>query len=285
MTDNYPSEPYPVGGSGSTGIPSTPVPPVVGAPPVTGTSHDTGSDSSSSTGGSMTDTAKEQAKNVGGSAADAAKNVGGTAADSAKGVASTAKEEAGHVASTAKRQAKDLVHETRAQLTEQAGAQQEKVASGLHALSDELRGMADSSTEPGIAADLVSQAASRASGVATWLEDRDPGSLLEEVKNYARRKPGTFIAVAAVAGVLAGRLTRSLVSEAKDSAADGATSSSSTPDASTATPGYDATATTAHATPTSYTPPTSTDSVGGVAGAPVYGTPGTGAGNPAGGAY
>lgn len=283
MTDNYPSDPYPVGGAGSTGIPSTPVPPVVGTPPVTGSSQGTSSDSS--TGGSTTDTAKEQAKNVGSSAADAAKNVGGTAADSAKDVASTAKEEVGRVASTAKRQAKDLVQETRSQLTEQAGVQQQKVATGLHSLSDELRGMADSSDEPGIAADLVSQAASRASGVATWLEDRDPGSLLEEVKNYARRKPGTFIAVAAVAGVLAGRLTRSLVSEAKDSAAAEATSGSTGTDSATSVPGVDTTTTTAYATPTSYTPPTSTDSVGGVTGAPVYGTPGTAAGNPSTGAY
>ncbi|RWZ61478.1 hypothetical protein ELQ92_10860 [Labedella populi] len=282
MTDNYPSEPYPVGGAGTTGVPSTPVPPVVGAAPVgAGETPSTGHDSSSS--GGTADAAKEQAKNVGSTAADSAKNVGSTAADSAKNVASTAKEEAGHVASTAKRQAKDLVHETRSQLTEQAGAQQQKVATGLHSLSDELRGMADSSSEPGIAADLVSQAASRASGVATWLEDRDPGSLLEEVKNYARRKPGTFIAVAAVAGVLAGRLTRSLVSEAKDSAAEEAGTGSSTSGSAT---GADAATSTTHAAPTSYTPPSSTGAVGGaVSGAPVYGSPGTAAGNPSTGAY
>lgn len=276
MTDNYPSEPYPVGGAGTTGVPSTPVPPVVGAPPVGGGSTpNTGSTSDS---GSTADTAKEQAKNVGSSAADAAKNVGGTAADSAKGVASTAKEEAGRVASTAKRQAKDLVHETRSQLTEQAGAQQEKVASGLHALSDELRGMADSSSEPGIAADLVSQAASRASGVATWLEDRDPGSLLDEVKNYARRKPGTFIAVAAVAGVLAGRLTRSLVSEAKDAKAEeeaGSVDTDLTSGSYTTPPAYTA--------PPAYTTPTTDPVGGGVPTPPVYGTPATG--NPATGAY
>jgi hypothetical protein len=36
------------------------------------------------------------------------------------------------------------------------------------------------------------------------------------VKSYARRNPGTFIAVAAVAGALAGRLTRSVASGAPD---------------------------------------------------------------------
>ncbi len=269
MTDNYPSEPYPASGAGTTGIPSTPVPPVVGAPPVSG-SQSTGTGSSTS-GGGTTDTVKEQASNLGSSAAESAKNVGSTAADSAKDVASTAKDEAGRVASTAKRQAKDLVHETRSQLSEQAGAQQQKVASGLHALSDELRGMADSSSEPGVAADLVSQAASRAQGVASWLEGRDPGTLLEDVKNYARRKPGTFIAIAAVAGVVAGRLTRSLVSEAKDSAADEAAASAPTPTPSTSTVG-------------SYTASAPADTVGGAAVTPpVYGAPATG--TPATGAY
>jgi hypothetical protein len=242
MTDNYPSEPYPASGTGVTGVtPATTPPPAYGTTDTLGTTDST----SDSSVGSAKDTAKEQAANV-----------GQTAASSAKDVASTAKEEATKVASTAKRQAKDLVHETRSQLSEQAGAQQQKVASGLHSLSDELRGMADSSSEPGIASDLVSQVASRAGSVATWLEDRDPGSLLEEFKGFARRKPGTFIAVAAVAGVLAGRLTRSLVTEAKESAE----AADSTPVATTDT----------------YTTPT-TDTYGVAPTTPVYGSTGYGA--------
>src|SRR4029077_10670527 len=51
---------------------------------------------------------------------------------------------------------------------------------------------------------------------AGWLADRDPGALLDEVRSFARRKPGTYLAIALGAGVLAGRLTRGLTAPADD---------------------------------------------------------------------
>ncbi|HXH34152.1 MAG TPA: hypothetical protein VNJ54_07030 [Plantibacter sp.] len=158
---------------------------------------------------------------------DTAKEQAGQLADSAKAsaseVAQSAKSAATDVAGEAKRQAKDLLHESRTELIDQAGAQQQRVAAGLRSLGDELGGMARSSEQPGVAADLVSQAASRADSVASWLDARDPGSLLSEVKDFARRSPGTFIGLAALAGVVAGRLAKNLAADAKDEA----TSSSS----------------------------------------------------------
>ena len=141
-----------------------------------------------------------------------------TAADSAQNVAETAKSEAANVASEAKANAKDLLQQARHDLTEQASAQQQKVASGLRSVSDELHAMARASDQPGVATDLVRQAAERSSSVAAWLDGRDPGSLLNEVKSFARQRPGTFLLLAAGAGVLAGRLTRSLSAGAPESA-------------------------------------------------------------------
>jgi uncharacterized protein YjbJ (UPF0337 family) len=168
------------------------------------------------------DTAREQAGQVGHDTAEAARDVAGTAKDEAANVAGTTKEEVGKVAGESRKQAKALFDEAREQLTEQAGVQQERVASGLHSIGDELTRMAESSDQQGIAGDLVSQAATRASDAAAWLDGRDPGSLLTEVRNFARRRPGTFIAVSAVAGLVAGRLVKSLASEAKDEKADAA---------------------------------------------------------------
>ena len=159
-------------------------------------------------GSSRTDAAKDEA-------ADVAR----TAADSAQRLAETAKTEAAHVASEAKANAKDLLYQARSDLTEQAGAQQQKVANGLRSVSDELHAMAQASNQPGVASDLVRQAAERSSDVATWLDGRDPGSLLNEVKSFARQRPGTFLLLAAGAGVLAGRLTRSLGAGAPESTA------------------------------------------------------------------
>ena len=155
--------------------------------------------------GSTADVAREQASRV----AD-------TAAQSGQHVASVAKDEAAGVVDEAKYQAKDLLNQAQGALRDQAAQQQDRVASGLRSVADELSQMASSSQTQGMATDLVRQAADRAHSVASWLGQRDPGSLLGEVKSYARRNPGTFIAIAAVAGVVAGRLTRSLTSGSPD---------------------------------------------------------------------
>jgi hypothetical protein len=138
-----------------------------------------------------------------------------TAAEEAKNVAATAKEEAISVAADVKTQAKDLYAQTKQELTEQATTQQQRVASGLRSMGRELSSMAESS-EGGVAGDLVRQAATRVTSAGSWLEARDPGGVIDEVKRFARRKPGVFVLGAAVAGIVVGRLTRALASSASD---------------------------------------------------------------------
>jgi len=149
-------------------------------------------------------------------AKDEAADLKRQATDSAQTVAETAKAEATNVATEVKTNARSLLLQAKSDLTEQAGTQQQKTAEGIRALSSELTTMADASDQPGVAADLVRQAAERSQSVAAWLENRDPGSLLEEVKSFARQRPGTFLMVAAGAGMLAGRLGRSLQAGAPD---------------------------------------------------------------------
>jgi len=156
---------------------------------------------------SKTDTAKDEAGGVTRQAADSAHNV-----------TETAKTEAANVAGEVKSNAKDLLDQARTDLTAQAGTQQQKAAEGLRSISDELHSMASASDEPGVASDLVRQAAERSASVASWLDNRDPGSLLNEVKSFARRRPGAFLLAAAGAGMIAGRLGRSLSAGAPDAA-------------------------------------------------------------------
>jgi hypothetical protein len=61
-----------------------------------------------------------------------------------------------------------------------------------------------------MAAELTRQAASRLHGAASWLDSREPADLLEEVRSFARRRPGAFLLAAAATGLAAGRLTRGL---------------------------------------------------------------------------
>lgn len=179
--------------------------------------------------GSTADAAKEEAADVARQASDAAQNV-----------TETAKSEAANVAVEVKANARDLLTQAKADLTEQAGSQQQKVAEGLRSISTELQSMASASEEPGVATDLVRQAAERSSAVAEWLDGRDPGSLLTEVKSFARKKPGTFLLLAAGAGVLAGRLSRNLSAGSPDSTGTGTTApgtpAARVPDAGMAVP-------------------------------------------------
>jgi hypothetical protein len=147
-------------------------------------------------------------------ARDEAKDVGRTAADAGRHVAGTAAEQAGNVAQEVKAQARDLVGEARSQVRNQALSGQQKAADGIRALSQELRQMADSG-QSGTVSEVARQAASRVDGVADWLGQREPAELFEEVRMFARRRPGAFLLGAALAGVVVGRLTRGAVDAAR----------------------------------------------------------------------
>ena len=152
-------------------------------------------------------------------AKDEALGVAGSAKAKSSGLVEEGVDKARSVAGEAGRQARDLMDEARAELTAQASDQQRRVAGGLRTFGQELSSMADGSSEGGLAADVARQVATRTTDLAQWLDERDPGSLLEEVKDFARRRPGAFLAVAAGAGVLAGRLTRGLTDAAAAPAA------------------------------------------------------------------
>jgi len=172
--------------TGTTGLSTTGITPASGQP-----------------GGSTTDAAKEQAAQVG----QTAREAGGQ-------VASTAKDEARNVAGEARNQARDLMQQTQSQMREQAGAQKAKAADGLRGLGGELRALAQGQQPAGgtgKVSGLAEQAADAVNQLASWLDAREPGDVLDEVRDFARRRPGAFLLGAAAAGVLAGRLTRGAV--------------------------------------------------------------------------
>lgn len=182
---------------------------VTAHPAPSGSGSRTGS-SDLGTGGSTLETAQSEASEVAHTAADAAHDVGRVARDEAESVMSEAKD-----------QVQDLYRQTRAELTEEASKQQERVATGLHTVGSDLQSMASGSEDAGLARDLVREASSRVTRIASWIEEREPGDVLEEVKSFARRQPGVFIGIAAIAGVVAGRLTRSLAENARDEESEG----------------------------------------------------------------
>ena len=146
---------------------------------------------------STTETAKDQARDVAHEGLAGGKHVASVATEQVKEVAS----EAGH-------QAKALLDQARSELMDHAASQQNRLAEQLHSLSHQLGSMASTSHQEGLATDLAQQASHQVGTLAHWLSQREPGSLVSEVKDFARSKPGTFLAVAAGIGLVAGRMTR-----------------------------------------------------------------------------
>ncbi|MFG1676981.1 hypothetical protein [Micromonospora sp. NPDC049282] len=145
-----------------------------------------------------------------GQARDAAVDVGRDAKQAGAHLSHQAVDQGREVAAETGRQARNLVEEATGQARQQAEQQQRRAADALRALGGQLRSMADDGHQEGVAADLVRHGADAAQQAAGWLDNRQPGDLLDEIRNFGRSHPGTFLAGAAVAGLLAGRLTRAL---------------------------------------------------------------------------
>jgi F0F1-type ATP synthase membrane subunit b/b' len=154
-------------------------------------------DSSSST----TDAAKQQAQNV-----------KDTTAQATQQVADTAKQQATQVAGDAKQQAQQLASQAKQEVSSQVTSQRDRAADTLRSLSQEFRGMAESSSESGLGATLASQGADLAQQAADFLSEREPSQLLDEVRTFARKRPGGFLVGAALAGAVVGRLSRGAMS-------------------------------------------------------------------------
>jgi len=237
---------------------------------------------------SKTDVAKEQAGQVAGTAKEQAGQVASTAKEQASQVAGTATEKAGQVAETTKEQvqevvaeatsqARNLVGELKTQVDEQAGTQRDRIVGQLRGISDELTQLAEGGgTQPGgIAGEVISQVNTRVQDVVSYLDGKEPADILQAVQGYARRKPGTFLAGAAVAGLLAGRLTRGAREAASDDSSDQLTTGYTPTYAASVPP-------TTYTTPT-YTPeipsstyPTTVSSTGGFSTTTPYDEPTTG---------
>jgi len=153
--------------------------------------------------GDMKERAKETAAEVGAGA---------------KNVAEVAGEEAKSVAHDAKSAARGFLYETRTQLSDQASSQQRRAADALRSTSDEFAGLANgTATGSGMATNAVRAVGEQTRRVADWLEQREPADVVYEVRTFARRHTGAFLAIAAGVGLIAGRLTKALVSDARDS--------------------------------------------------------------------
>lgn len=202
------AEPATTGGSGSR---------TDQAKATAGQAKDTVTDTAGQAAGTVKETAgqaKEQAAQVAGTAKQAGQQVAGTAADAGRQVAGTTKEQAQRVASDAISQARDLYGQATTELSSQASTQQDRLAQTIRTFGQDLQKMGrGEQVDSGLASEVVQNLSQRAHRVAEFFENREPREVVDEVRRFAARRPGVFIALAATAGVVAARLTKALVAE------------------------------------------------------------------------
>lgn len=207
---------------------------------------------------------KDKAAAAGASAKEGAGRVMDAEKQMAQDTAHEAKNVAKDTVAEARTQAKDLFAQTRDEVSRTAGEQLQRLSGTTASLSSEFGKMASSSEEGGLAASLVEQASSYLDKATQWVEGREPGDLLTDVKHYARRHPGTFMAIAAGLGLVAGRVARGAKDEHGDDAAPPTHAAPTTPSARPSA--YDPAPTGTTGTPTT---------AYGTAGSAGYGTTGT----------
>ncbi|MER7521042.1 hypothetical protein [Streptomyces sp. NPDC126499] len=120
-------------------------------------------------------------------------------------VRGTAKEQAANVVGEATAQSRNLVDDLRGQLQGQAQSQTERLAENVRRLARELREMSEGGKPDSTMAGVARQLADGGEQAAARIEQRGPDGLVGDLQDFARRRPGAFLAGAAVAGFLVGR--------------------------------------------------------------------------------
>lgn len=131
------------------------------------------------------------------------------ATQAAVDVKDTATEQVQRVGAEAASQARTVAAEVRDKVTEQARTQSDKLVSTIRETADHLDEMrSDRQDSP--AAAVVSRVADGGRQLADYLDRHGPEGVLQEVQDFARRRPGAFLATALAAGFVVGRLGKSV---------------------------------------------------------------------------
>lgn len=153
-----------------------------------------------------------------------------------------ARESAGEVASTAQEQARGVVDESRTQIRhvtsevrgrigEETRTQTQRASQTLRHWSDDLASMAEGADADSPVSGVVRRVAASGHDAADFLDERGVEGMAEEVRSFARRRPGVFLVGAVLAGFAVGRLAKAVTQDSAEGAgtAPGRTGGSSAP--------------------------------------------------------
>lgn len=147
-----------------------------------------------------TDSNRPAKTTEGGSASQSAKEVAQEAGKTAKELRREAASQARSTSEYVREQARTSLDEGKGQVARQVGG----LAEAFHKSSEELR-----SQELGRLADQSEWVAGRIEEMQNYLQERDPGDVLNDLRGVARRQPGWFLGGMFAAGLAASRFLQS----------------------------------------------------------------------------
>jgi len=138
-----------------------------------------------------------------------AAQVGQAAKEGATESLAAVKQEVSAATSDMAGQARNLLDQSRSQVRTEAQAQTEKLSQSLRQVGTQMHALANGRPEEaGPVADYARQAAEHVSRYAESIQGKGLDGVLRDTQDFARRRPGTFLLGALVAGAVAGRLVR-----------------------------------------------------------------------------
>lgn len=150
------------------------------------------------TGARAPDSSDSTARQVANQTAEAAGRAAGDVKD-------TAKEQAQRVTGEAKHQVRQVASQVKDRAAEGARNQNDKLVDTIRKMADDLDDMrGDRGDSP--AATVVRRVADGGRQFADHLAQQGPEGVLRDVQDFARRRPGAFLATALAAGFVVGRL-------------------------------------------------------------------------------
>ncbi|WP_198156389.1 hypothetical protein [Thermobifida cellulosilytica] len=155
-----------------------------------------------------------------GQAKEKAAQAAGQARQSAGEVATTAKQQAGEVVGASREQLRQATSRMRDRIEEETLTQAQRAAEVLREWSDDLEAMAERADGDSPVRDAVRRIADSGHSTADFLDQRGLGGVADELRAFAQRRPGVFLAGAALAGFAVGRLARAMAKEAKQDQAE-----------------------------------------------------------------
>ena len=140
----------------------------------------------------------------------------------AKGYADDLRQRGQHVAEQAKQGAGRVAEEVKDKAHDQADRQMDRAAERLHSVADQLESMTQETDQEGILVDYALNGARRLHSLADHLEQDGIDGIIRDVENFARRRPGMFIAAGMGVGMVLGRWLKSAdMDRVKEAMADG----------------------------------------------------------------